>query len=63
MRVRRREADVVTAAGGAAVTALCAWAATGLDTGLLRKLFGGFLIFIGLRELLGRETGKNGPGG
>ena len=48
---------------GLLCAALCAWAATGLDTGLLRKLFGGFLIFIGLRELLGRETGKNGPGG
>ena len=48
---------------GLLCAALCAWAATGLDTGLLRELFGGFLIFIGLRELLGRETGKNGPGG
>ena len=50
-------------AAGLTCAALCAWAATGLDTSLLRKLFGGFLIFIGLRELLGRETGKNGPGG
>ena len=48
---------------GLLCAALCAWAATGLDTSLLRKLFGGFLILIGLRELLGRETGKNGPGG
>ena len=48
---------------GLLCAALCAWAATGLDTSLLRKLFGGFLILIGLRELLGRETGKNGPDG
>ena len=48
---------------GLLCAALCAWAATGLDTSLLRKLFGGFLILIGLRELLGRGTGKNGPDG
>ena len=47
---------------GLLCAALCAWAATGLDTGLLRKLFGGFLIFIGLRELLGGEKGKNEQG-
>ena len=28
-----------------------AFLATGIDTGLLRKLFGGFLIFVGIREL------------
>lgn len=43
---------------GLVCAALCAWAATGLDTGLLRKLFGGFLVLIGLRELLGRGKGK-----
>ena len=36
-------------AGGAA------WAATGLDPGLLRKCFGGFLILTGLSQLFGRE--------
>lgn len=45
-------------AAGLTCAALCAWAATGLDTGLLRKLFGGFLVLIGLRELLGRGKGK-----
>ena len=40
---------------GLAGTALAAWAATGLDTGLLRKLFGCFLLFIGLRELFSRK--------
>lgn len=28
-----------------------AFLATGIDTGLLRKLFGGFLILVGIREL------------
>ena len=28
-----------------------AFLATAIDTGLLRKLFGGFLIFVGIREL------------
>ena len=30
---------------------LASWAATGLDTGLLRRCFGGFLLVVGLREL------------
>ena len=34
----------VTAAGAA-------WLATGMNTGLLRKLFGGFLLLVGIREL------------
>lgn len=49
---------------GLVCAALCAWAATGLEADLLRKLFGGFLVLIGLRELLGRgqrkEEGKPG---
>ena len=49
---------------GLVCAALCAWAATGLEASLLRKLFGGFLILIGLRELLGRGQGqeKGEPG-
>ena len=49
---------------GLLCAALCAWAATGLEADLLRKLFGGFLILIGLRELLGRGQGqeKGEPG-
>lgn len=31
-------------------TALAAWAATGLDVNLLRKLFGVFLLCIGIKE-------------
>ena len=30
---------------------LASWAAIGLDTGLLRRCFGGFLLVVGLREL------------
>ncbi len=41
-------------AAGLAAAALGAWWATGLDTGLLRRCFGGFLILIGLRELFAR---------
>lgn len=36
---------------GLAGTAGAAWAATALDVVLLRRLFGGYLIYIGLREL------------
>ena len=36
---------------GLACAALAAWAATGLDTDLLRRCFGGFLLAVGLREL------------
>lgn len=32
---------------------LCAWAATALNTELLRKLFGGLLVLTGLWELFG----------
>ena len=53
-----RRALVPCIGAGLVCAALCAWAATGLDTGLLRKLFGGFLVLIGLRELLGRGKGE-----
>lgn len=36
------------AAGG------CAWLASGLETGFLRKCFGGFLIAVGLTQLFGK---------
>ena len=42
------------AIAGAATAVLTAWLATRLDTGLLRKLFGGFLLLVGARELFGR---------
>ena len=39
---------------GLICAALSAWIATGLETAMLRKLFGGFLLFIGLREARSR---------
>ena len=42
------------AIAGAATAVLTAWLAMRLDTGLLRKLFGGFLLLVGVRELFGR---------
>ena len=39
-------------AAGLACSALAAWAATAMEVEVLRKCFGGFLILIGLRELL-----------
>ena len=40
-------------AQGACAAGLCAWAATALNTELLRKLFGGLLVLTGLWELFG----------
>ena len=40
---------------GVLSTALFAYLATGLDTGLLRRFFGGFLLVIGFYELFGQE--------
>ena len=42
-------------AGGLVCAALAAWAATAVDTTLLRKCFGVFLILIGLWELAGKQ--------
>lgn len=42
---------------GLAGTALASWIATSLETELLRKCFGVFLLYIGLRELF-RKTPK-----
>ena len=42
-------------AAGLITTGLAAWAATGLDVGLLKKCFGGYLLVIGLWELLKKK--------
>ena len=42
---------------GVAGTGVAAWAATSMDTDLLRRCFGAFLLVIGLRELFRREPG------
>ena len=41
---------------GLACAALAAWAATAMEVGLLKKLFGAFLIVVGLMELFGGTT-------
>ena len=40
---------------GLITSALAAWFSNGLDTGILRKLFGLFLLYIGLRELFHKD--------
>lgn len=40
---------------GLVCAGIAAWAATAMDTQLLRKCFGGFLILIGLWELFGKK--------
>ena len=40
---------------GLVCAGLGSWAATALDTALLRRFFGGFLILVGLWELMGRR--------
>lgn len=48
---------VLPAIGAGCLTAAgAAWLATALDTELLRKLFGGFLLLVGLGELFGRHA-------
>lgn len=47
---------------GLAGTALAAWVATALEVSLLRKCFGLFLLYIGLRELFS-STPKEPEGG
>jgi len=50
------KAALVSAIGAGLVCAAgAAWVATAVDTGLLRKCFGVFLILIGLWELVGRK--------
>ena len=39
---------------GLAGTALAAWIATGLEVDLLHRLFGAFLLYVGVRELFSR---------
>ena len=44
---------------GLFLSGLTAWLSTGLDMTLLRKLFGGFLLCIGISELLRKEPKKD----
>ncbi len=42
-------------AAGLSCAALAAWAATAIDVALLKKLFGGFLIAVGVAELVEKK--------
>ena len=50
-RLIRWDIVLPAALAGATAAALTAWLGTKLDTSLLRRLFGGFLLLVGLREL------------
>ena len=54
----KRQALLPAILAGLLLSGGAAWLATGLDTGVLRRAFGGFLIVLGLYELL-----SPGPGG
>ena len=44
---------------GLGTAAAAAWLSNGLDTGLLRKLFGVFLLYIGVTQLVKRDEKKH----
>lgn len=50
-----KEALLPSILSGLVCAALAAWVATGLDVSLLRKLFGGFLVAVGVMELFGKR--------
>lgn len=49
-----RGALIPAIGAGLACAALGSWLATGMEVGLLRKLFGGFLMVVGTAELFGK---------
>ena len=57
-RLIRLRVVLPAAIAGCLTAALAAWLATLLDTGLLRRLFGGFLLVVGLTELFISPTRK-----
>ena len=50
-----KKAVLPAALAGCVTAGLGAWAAGGLDTGLLRRLFGGYLLILGLAELFRKK--------
>lgn len=57
-RLIRWRVVIPAAIAGSLCAAAAAYLATMMDTGLLRKMFGGFLILVGLTELFGRQRDK-----
>ena len=58
----KRQALLPAILAGLLLSGGAAWLATGLDTGVLRRAFGGFLIVLGLYELLSPGPKKTGDG-
>lgn len=54
----KKEAALPAIGAGLLSSAAAAWIATALDVELLRKCFGFFLLYIGVRELLQKPPGK-----
>ena len=50
-----KSALVPTILSGLVCAGLGAWAATAMEMGVLRRCFGGFLVLVGLGELLGKK--------
>ena len=46
---------IPAAISGCVLGAVCAWLSAGIDSDILRKVFGGFLLLVGLWELLGKK--------
>ncbi|MBO2527995.1 MAG: sulfite exporter TauE/SafE family protein [Clostridiales bacterium] len=57
-RLIRARIVIPAAIAGCIVATGAAVLATAMDTGLLRKLFGGFLVIVGLTELFGRQRDR-----
>lgn len=57
-RLIRPRIVIPAAIAGCVVAAGAALLATAMDTGLLRRLFGGFLVIVGLTELFGRQRDR-----
>lgn len=57
-RLIRLKTVLWAALPGCATAALTAWLVHGVDTDLLRRLFGGFLLIVGLTELFGKRKNR-----
>ena len=51
-------ATIPAVLAGLVTAAAAAWLATSMDTEILRKIFGGFLILVGLLELFRKARGQ-----
>ena len=55
------KAVIPAAICGCVTAALSAWLAASLEVGLLRKLFGGFLLVVGVTEFFKKTPGQKKP--